>query len=87
MSWPDDNLPRFKVATISGFRIHPRAGLSSPSNTRIPTVAAYVQDRAYAHRVVAVFENVRRTAWPNGLVAAAVAYAAELNERDQEQAA
>jgi hypothetical protein len=70
------------VGTVSGFRIRPGQGTSSPSNTRQPNVAAYVLDRAYAHRIVASFERRRRTRWPDGLEAAAHAYAAELNKRD-----
>jgi len=83
MSWPDDRQPRFKVETVSGFRINPGQGISSPSNTRKPNTAAQVLDRAYCDRIVAVFDRVKRTQWPDGPVAAAYARAYELNKRDQ----
>lgn len=55
MSWPDDGLPRFVVASLTGSHIDPRTVSHKASGHPLPT-SYYVQDRAYCFRVVAAFE-------------------------------
>lgn len=81
MSWPDDLRPRFIVSTLVGFEIRPGSG-TGKGGLGYPPVSAYVLDRAYCDRVVAVIEPRGKGVRSSQCIGLAEIAAAELNARD-----
>lgn len=89
MSWPDDNLPRFVVGSVTGAFIDPESSTKEGAARPMPT-SYYVQDRAYCFRVVAAFESPRDATKRGALTGGSLqrlqlakAAADELNARDE----